>query len=329
MSVAKRLEPALADRADDVVGVGDRGAAVGGRLDLRGQLVGLDVAPAELRDHVEVLLADVGQREGRVRQFRHGEDVAHQPAGEADRAGADHRDLDGFTHFGVHCSGRRRRGRLAGLRQDVELPGPGGDRTEFRELLPAAERSGDASYHAQLLTQIARTQGLQDRFDDAHATLDSVEKMLTDDMQLARARYLLERGRVFNSSGRPAKAMPLFERAWKVAEAAKAPRHAVDAVHMLGIAAPTPEEQIEWNLRGIAMVEADPSQRKWLNALYNNLGESYAKVGEYAKALDAFEKLAAINDKDIYTMKDQARMLRAAGPRGSGGGGHPPDPRAA
>src|SRR6185503_17574880 len=74
---------------------------------------------------------------------------------------------------------------------------------KFRELLPAAEKSADLSHHAQLLTQIARTQGLQGRFDGAHATLDSVEKMLTDDLKLARVRYLLERGRAFNSAGQP------------------------------------------------------------------------------------------------------------------------------
>jgi tetratricopeptide (TPR) repeat protein len=190
---------------------------------------------------------------------------------------------------------------------------PAATEAMFRECLLAAERSGDRSYHAQLLTQIARTQGLQDRIDDAHATLDSVEKMLTDDLTLAGVRYLLERGRVFNSSGQPAKAMPLFEQAWKLAEPAGLPRYAIDAVHMLAIAAPTPREQIEWNLRGLAMVEKDSSQKGWLHALYNNLGESYARVDEHARALDAFEKLAAINGHDMYTMKDQARMLRLTG----------------
>jgi tetratricopeptide (TPR) repeat protein len=189
---------------------------------------------------------------------------------------------------------------------------PAATEKKFRELLPVAE-AADRSYYAQLLTQIARTQGLQDRFKDAHATLDSVEKMLTDDLKLARVRYLLERGRVFNSSGQPAKAMPLFEQSWQLAEAEKFPRYAVDAVHMLAIAAATPKEQIEWNLRAIAMVQNDMSQKGWLNALYNNLGESYGKAGDYAKALDAFEKLAAINDNDLYTMKDQARMLRLLG----------------
>src|ERR1051325_6375254 len=80
----------------------------------------------------------------------------------------------------------------------------------FREILPRAEISHDTSYLAQLLTQIARTQGLQRKFEEAHATLDRVEKMLTPDLKLARVRYLLERGRAFNSSDHQNKALPLF-----------------------------------------------------------------------------------------------------------------------
>jgi hypothetical protein len=77
---------------------------------------------------------------------------------------------------------------------------PAATEVKFREVLPMAKASGDASYHAQLLTQIARTQGLQMKFDHAHSTLDMVEGMLADDMTVARIRYLLERGRVYNSS---------------------------------------------------------------------------------------------------------------------------------
>src|SRR5579883_412461 len=85
----------------------------------------------------------------------------------------------------------------------------------FRQLLPQAEASGDASYHLQLLTQIARVQGLQRRFDDAHATLDAVAARLSDDLALARVRYLLERGRVFNSSGQPETSLALFQQAYE------------------------------------------------------------------------------------------------------------------
>ena len=90
----KGLQPTLADRADDVVGVGNGLAAVGGRRHCRRQIVGGDVAPAQLRDHVQVVLGNVHQGEGGVRQFRHGQNVVHQPAREADRTGADHGDFD-------------------------------------------------------------------------------------------------------------------------------------------------------------------------------------------------------------------------------------------
>src|SRR5688572_21565066 len=66
---------------------------------------------------------------------------------------------------------------------------------KFRALLPRAEASADRFYHAQLLTQLARAQGLQRKFDEAHATLDQVAQV---DQPPARVRYLLERGRVFN-----------------------------------------------------------------------------------------------------------------------------------
>jgi len=78
---------------------------------------------------------------------------------------------------------------------------------------------------------------------------------------------------------------------------------------MLAIAASDPREQIQWILRGLDMVHADPSQKRWLAALYNNLGESYAKAGEYQAALEAFAKLG----DDLYALKDQSRMLRLLG----------------
>ena len=73
---------------------------------------------------------------------------------------------------------------------------------KFRDLLPIAEKSGDASYFAQLLTQIARTEGLQGKFEDARKTLDSVEALLTPESTTPRIRFLLEKGRVCNSSGK-------------------------------------------------------------------------------------------------------------------------------
>ncbi len=77
----------------------------------------------------------------------------------------------------------------------------------FCEVLQSAP--DDVAYRTELLTQIARSQGLQRKFDQAHTTLDRAEAMLTDDVARARARYWLERGRVFNSSRQPDRAVPL------------------------------------------------------------------------------------------------------------------------
>jgi tetratricopeptide (TPR) repeat protein len=162
---------------------------------------------------------------------------------------------------------------------------------EFRELLPAAESSGDISYLAQLLTQIARTQGLQRQFDAAHQSLDIVSKLLTDDLQTARVRYLLERGRVFNSSGNPDQARPLFLQAWELAQTAHEDAYAVDAAHMLAIVSPS-DEQMQWNLKAVALAESSsqPRARRWLGSLYNNIGWTYHDLGQYDEALTVFEK---------------------------------------
>jgi tetratricopeptide (TPR) repeat protein len=194
---------------------------------------------------------------------------------------------------------------------------PAGTEQKFRELLPAAEAGGDNAYLAELLTQIARTHSLRRQFDESHRILDRVEAMLTPDMKLPRVRYLLERGRAFRSAGEPERSIPFFEQAWKLGEA-NLPRYAIDAVHMIAIAKSDPKEQVEWNLRGIEMVEKDPTQRGWLYSLYNNLGEAYALLGEYAKGLQAFQNMAQLdidkgNEPELYTLKDQSRMLRALG----------------
>lgn len=179
----------------------------------------------------------------------------------------------------------------------------------FRALLPEAEAAtDDPSLHWQLLTQIARAQGLQRRFEDAHATLDRVEKALetadptAPSTAVARVRFLLERGRAFNSAQRKDDARPLFLQAWETAQQAdsegtrtlRMDHFAVDAAHMLGIVEP-PCEALQWNLRALELAEqsADESAKKWLGSLYNNIGWTLHDRGEYERALEVFEKALA------------------------------------
>lgn len=168
---------------------------------------------------------------------------------------------------------------------------PASTETKFRDILPQAETSENRAYHAELLTQIARTQGLQRKFDDAHHTLDGVEPMLTENAERARIRYELERGRVFNSSGNRDAARPHFLRAWELAQQANEDFYTIDAAHMMGIIEP-PDDALAWNEKAIALAEQTPDTRAkgWLGSLTNNTGWTYHDKGNYDKALEYFEK---------------------------------------
>jgi tetratricopeptide (TPR) repeat protein len=85
--------------------------------------------------------------------------------------------------------------------------------------------------------------------------------------------------------------VPLFVQALALAECSGDAFYAVDAAHMLGIAAPA-AERLDWNQKAVAMTErtADARTRRWLASLYNNIGQTYLEQGNYAVALDYFRK---------------------------------------
>ena len=197
---------------------------------------------------------------------------------------------------------------------------PAGTETRFRELLAKAKESADPGYAAELQTQIARTQGLQQKFDEAHATLDRVDASLKPDMKTAKVRSLLERGRVFNSSGKAKESIPTFKEALRVAQESGLENYAIDAVHMLGIAEKG-RESLNWNLEAIRLAEAakDPKARRWLGPLYNNTGWTYFDMGQYAEALKLFERdiefrrQSATNVEVGIARWSAAKMLRHLG----------------
>ena len=197
---------------------------------------------------------------------------------------------------------------------------PAGTEIRFRELLAKTKESSDPGYAAELLTQIARTQGLQQKFDEAHATLDRVDASLKPDMKIAKVRSLLERGRVFNSSGKAKESIPTFKEALRVAQESGLENYAIDAVHMLGIAEKG-KESLNWNLEAIRLAEAakDPKARRWLGPLYNNTGWTYFDMGQYAEALKLFERdiefrrQSATNVEVGIARWSAAKMLRHLG----------------
>jgi tetratricopeptide (TPR) repeat protein len=201
---------------------------------------------------------------------------------------------------------------------------PAATEARFREIESATPDAG-LGYRVELQTQIARTYSLRAEFDAAHETLDAVESELAAAGPVARARYLLERGRTHNSAGEKARATELFHEAFQVADAAAAERHAADALHMLGISAPA-DELLAWNMRAIEYCEGstDEKARRWLGPLYNNTWYTYLEQGEldlamvYAEKSRAFR--ASIGDVDgervgrwsiAHTLREQGRVAEA------------------
>ena len=173
---------------------------------------------------------------------------------------------------------------------------------DFRALLPLA----DLGAELELLTQIARAQGLQAKFTEGHATLDEVERRLNAETETARVRCLLERGRLFNSSGSAEKARPLFEQAWELARQIGAMGCAVDAAHMLGI---VDAPELTWNLKALELAEtsSDERARRWRASLFNNVGWSYHDRVEVDAALAAFAKALRLREE-----QGDAKLIRIA-----------------
>lgn len=182
------------------------------------------------------------------------------------------------------------------------------------------ERSREA---LELETQVARAQSLQRRFDEAHATLDAVAPALPTAPPRVHVRYLLERGRTWNSSGAPEKAVPLFVDALRLANADPADGSAfytIDAMHMLGIAAPA-GERLDWNLKALDAAEraADPRAQGWRASLLNNLGWTMFDRGDPAAALGYWQRALAAREASGDAERTRiarwtvARGLRAVG----------------
>jgi tetratricopeptide (TPR) repeat protein len=167
---------------------------------------------------------------------------------------------------------------------------------KFRELLPVAEKSWSKAEYLQLLTQIARSLGLQRKFNEAHQTLDIVNEELfkTDnlnDNKLTYVRYLLERGRVYNSSGKQEDSKKYFLEAYQLSSDNCLDFYAVDAAHMMGIVTQG-GESLKWSEIAIDICEKsqDEQTKKWVGALYNNTGWTYFDMKNYEKALDLFKR---------------------------------------
>ena len=152
--------------------------------------------------------------------------------------------------------------------------------------------SNEIGNQAEILTQIARAQGLQGKFDEAHKTLNEVERLEKDGR--IQVRYLLERGRVYNSSKQGDKATSLFLEAYALGKSIGADFYTIDAAHMMAIAE-TSNQQLSWHETALELCETttDDHAKKWLGSVTNNAAWTYHDLGRYEEALETFQKALA------------------------------------
>ncbi|AQP47036.1 hypothetical protein BW730_05405 [Tessaracoccus aquimaris] len=158
-----------------------------------------------------------------------------------------------------------------------------GDPATFEATLRARRDESSGPLRDEFTTQVARALGLQGRFDEASAELDSVS---SDDPVVAQ-RVALERGRILNSSGDAEAAVAPFTAAFELGADEFL---TVDALHMLAITDRDNSE--EWTRRGlrIAMTSHDADVERWQGSLLNNHAWNLADAGRESEALTVFER---------------------------------------
>jgi tetratricopeptide (TPR) repeat protein len=158
------------------------------------------------------------------------------------------------------------------------------DASEVRIRAALHQETSDSG-RAEVLTQLARIEGLHERFSEANNLLADAET-LAGASDVVRARLLLERGRVLRLSGDLGAALPLFEEAFETALAAGQDFIAGDAAHMAALAG----DMIAWTARGLDLAERSPSAASWARTLLNNLGWWHAERQEYAESRAAYRE---------------------------------------
>lgn len=166
-----------------------------------------------------------------------------------------------------------------------------GDAAASEVRLRDAAATADAEDRAELETQVARALGLQDRFAEGDRVLDAVASdAAASGSSVVRTRVALERGRLRNSEGDPAAAVPLFVAAAEAAASADLLFLRIDALHMLAIA--DADGSARWTAEALALLETtdDPRTLRWNVALRNNGGWTHFDAGRFTEAVAEFER---------------------------------------
>jgi tetratricopeptide (TPR) repeat protein len=186
---------------------------------------------------------------------------------------------------------------------------PAASERRFRQAIDEVPVGSTRS--AELTTQLARSIGLQGRYDEASALLDTVDAVDgTESAAVVVVRSRLERGRLANSTGDSAAAVELLREALARAESAGAEFLAIDAAHMLAIV--DGDRADEWTALALRLITSaqDPRAARWAGSVHNNAGWSRHDAGDYTGALAEFESARAAYS--VHGTVEQVRVARWA-----------------
>jgi tetratricopeptide (TPR) repeat protein len=170
------------------------------------------------------------------------------------------------------------------------------DASEQRLRLQLEHEASDSG-RAEVLTQLARVEGLRGNFDRCAQLLAEAEP-LAGLSTPANVRLDLERGRMYRSSGDPQSAFALFQSAFGRAVEAGEHYLAGDAAHMCAISADDRNVMEDWTQRGLDLGEREPDASYWAGPLLNNLGWAYFDDAKYDRALELFERALDARNRD-------------------------------
>jgi tetratricopeptide (TPR) repeat protein len=187
------------------------------------------------------------------------------------------------------------------------------DATEERLRSALAAEATDSG-RAEVLSQLARLEWA--RGLDAAESLLAEAEQLADDDEVARARVLLERGRIVRRTHGDAAALPVLERAYDASLAAGQHFMAGDAAHACALAG----DMVAWTNRGLELADRYSAAAYWRGTLLVNLGDWQWDRGEHEEALASYEAALEARKKDSrnpyiqeYARYCVARALRELG----------------
>ena len=203
----------------------------------------------------------------------------------------------------------------ATLDQYWDLEHPERVEATFRDLVRVAKEKGDSTpaQLIELLTQLARAQGLQGKLPTAETTLAEVETLLaaSECGVAAKISYLLERGRILFLAKTPALARPMFVEAWTLASQSGEDFYAIEIAQMLAKIEP-PKVQKDWTLKALSLAEhsSDARVKQSLCTIYPTLGWHFFELRQYDKALELFQKALVRLEGELPTSHPTAGTAR-------------------